>query len=324
MRSRSWIGGLVIGVLAFALTTMAAPVSAQTGGCRGKVVDEAGKPLEGVTVVLDSPEGLGTVTLKTNAKGEFFSIGMRPGDYSVKATKDKLTASLRSIHIGLGDPTVIETLTLRAGNRAMDMSADDAAKAKKKQDELQAAFKGAQAAADAGNFDDAIAQFTKVSVEVPKCTACYLQIGAVNIKKGDNDAAEAAFKKAMELDPTSPDAYNALASLYNGQKKFDEAGKMSTKASELMSASGTSDPLTAYNQGIILWNQGGKAAEAQAQFQKATELDPKMADAHYFLGMTLVNQGKLPDAKKPFETYLQLAPTGKYADQVKGLLQVIK
>ena len=49
-----------------------------------------------------------------------------------------------------------------------------------------------------------------------------------------------------------------------------------------------------------------------------------MADAQYFLGMTLVNQGKLPEAKKPFETYLSLAPTGQYADQVKGLLQVIK
>ena len=60
---------------------------------------------------------------------------------------------------------------------------------------------------------------------------------------------------------------------------------------ELMSAAGASDPLTAYNQGIILWNQGGKAAEAQAQFQKAIDLDPKMADAYYFVGMTLVNQG---------------------------------
>jgi tetratricopeptide (TPR) repeat protein len=90
-----------------------------------------------------------------------------------------------------------------------------------------------------------------------------------------------------------------------------------------MSASGSSDPLAIFNQGIILWNQS-KAVEAQAQFEKVTQLDPKNADAQYFLGMTLVNQGKLPEAKKPFETYLSLAPTGQYADQVKGLLQVIK
>ena len=32
----------------------------------------------------------------------------------------------------------------------------------------------------------------------------------------------------------------------------------------------------------------------------------------------------LAEAKKPFETYMTLAPTGKYAEQVKGLLPLIK
>ena len=38
----------------------------------------------------------------------------------------------------------------------------------------------------------------------------------------------------------------------------------------------------------------------KAQFAKAVKLDPKIADAHYWLGMALVNQGKLPEAKAPF------------------------
>jgi tetratricopeptide (TPR) repeat protein len=324
MRIRFSVSTLVVGVLALVLTGMAAPASAQTGGVRGKIVDESGKPMDGVTVVLDSPEGLGTVTLKTNSKGEFFSIGMRPGDYTVKATKDKLSASLRRVHIGLGDPTNIETLTMRSGAAAADMSAEEAAKAKKKQEELQTAFRSAQAAADAGNFDDAIAQFTKVAGEAPKCTVCYLHIGEVNAKKGDVAAAEAAYLKAIDMEPTSPDAYNALASFYNTQKKFDEASKMSAKAAELSSSpTGGSDPLTVYNQAIILWNQR-KAAEAQALFQKVTELDPKNADAFYFLGMTLVSQAKMADAKKPFDTYLQLAPTGPHAEEVKTLLPYLK
>src|SRR5262245_49465146 len=181
MRIRSSVGALVIGVLALVLAAMATPAAAQTGGVRGRIVDESGKPMDGVTVVLDSPEGLGTVSLKTNSKGEFFSIGMRPGDYSVKATKDKLSATLRRVHIGIGDPTNVETLTMRAGAAGADVSAEEAAKNKKKQEELQNAFKSAQAAADAGNYDDAIAQFTKVAGEAPKCTVCYLHIGEVKI-----------------------------------------------------------------------------------------------------------------------------------------------
>jgi tetratricopeptide (TPR) repeat protein len=321
------VGGLCIGLLALALTGLATSASAQTGGIRGKVADESGKPLEGATVLIDSPDGIGSVTLKTGKNGEFFSIGMRPGNYNVKASKDNLSASLRNVHIGLGDPVNVETMTLRrGGTTGSNMSPEEAEKARKQQEALQAAFKSAQAAADAGNLDDAIAQFSKLATEAPKCMVCYLQLGTVQAKKGDKDsldAAEASFKKAIEMDPTSSEPYNALAGLYNSEKKFDEAGQMSSKASELSGASGLGgDPTTIFNQGIILWNQPGKAAEAEKLFQKATVLDPKMADAYYFLGMTLVNQAKLADAKKPFETYLQLAPTGKYADQVKGLLQL--
>jgi tetratricopeptide (TPR) repeat protein len=328
MKMRSLVGGLCIGLLALALTGLATSASAQTGGIRGKIAGEDGKPVEGATVVIDSPEGLGNVTLKTNKTGEFFSIGMRPGNYNVKATKDALTAGLRGVHVGLGDPTNVETLTLRKGGPSgASVSPEEAEKARKQQEALQNAFKSAQAAADAGNLDDAIAQFSKLATDAPKCMVCYLQLGTVQAKKGDQaslDAAEASYKKAIEMDPTSSEPYNALAGLYNSEKKFDQASQMSAQASKLSGAAGGlgGDPTTIFNQGIILWNQPGKAAEAQALFEQATRLDPKMSDAYYFLGMTLVNQAKLADAKKPFETYLQLAPTGKYADQVKGLLQL--
>ena len=78
-------------------------------------------------------------------------------------------------------------------------------------------------------------------------------------EEGRQRRAEAAFKQAVDADPTKPDGYSELASFYNAQKKFDEANKASAKAAELMSASGSSDPLAIFNQGIILWNQS-KAA----------------------------------------------------------------
>ena len=49
-----------------------------------------------------------------------------------------------------------------------------------------------------------------------------------------------------------------------------------------------------------------------------------MADAHYWLGMALVNEGKMPDAKAPFKEYLKLAPTGQYAETAKAILATIK
>jgi tetratricopeptide (TPR) repeat protein len=319
MKVRSLLAALMAAGLALALTALPAPASAQTGGVSGKIVDEAGKPIADVDVVLNNPEGsLAPVKLKTNAKGEYQAIGIRSGNYQIKATKGDLSILSPVIHVGMGGMMELPLLHLKKGGGGA-VSEDEA----KKQAAIAAAFKSAQAAADAGNFDDAVTQFTKLATDVPKCTLCYVQIGRALAKKGDNPGAEAAFKQAVDADPTKPDGYSELASFYNAQKKFDEANQASAKAAELMTASGSSDPVAIFNQGIILWNQS-KAPEAQVQFEKAAQLDPKMADAQYFLGMTLVNQGKLPDAKKPFETYLSLAPTGQYADQVKGLLQVIK
>jgi Tfp pilus assembly protein PilF len=319
MKARTWLAGLVAAGLALALLAQPAPAAAQTGGISGKILDATDKPIADVDVVLVNPEGsLAPVKLKTNGKGEYQAIGVRSGDYQVKATKGDLSVTSPKFHVGMGGMQELPSLHLVKG--AAGAVTEEAAK---KQAAMNAAFKAAQAAIEAGNIDDGVAQFNKLATEVPKCVVCYLEIGRAMVKKGDNAAAEAALKQAVDADPTKPDGYSELAAFYNSQKKFDEANKAGAKAAELMSASGSSDPLAIFNQGIILWNQS-KAVEAQAQFEKVTQLDPKNADAQYFLGMTLVNQGKLPEAKKPFETYLSLAPTGQYADQVKGLLQVIK
>ncbi|HEX6463270.1 MAG TPA: tetratricopeptide repeat protein, partial [Vicinamibacterales bacterium] len=68
----------------------------------------------------------------------------------------------------------------------------------------------------------------------------------------------------------------------------------------------------------------GKIPEAKAQFEQAVKLDPNNADAHYWLGMALVNGGDTANAKPQFETYLKLAPSGQYADTAKAVLASIK
>jgi len=317
MKFKLFLGALAMAVLA---VLWPAPALAQVGGVSGRVVDATGKPAPDVDVVLDSPAGLPTLKLKTNAKGEYFAAGVQIGDYRITATKGTLTARIPRTSVRLGQPTLIPDLKLGTGGAA---AADPNDPAAKKAAELALARKNAENALDAGNFDEAIAGFTKVAAETPKCVNCYVSIGRAQLGKKDQAAAEAAFKQAIEADPTKADGYNELAALYNTQKKFDLANQMSTKAGELMASSGGGDPVAVFNQGVILWNQG-KAAEAQAQFEKVTQLDPRMADAHYFLGMTLVNQNKMPEAKKAFDTYMSLAPTGSHADEVKALLTVIK
>src|SRR5262249_56039078 len=80
------------------------------------------------------------------------------------------------------------------------------------------------------------------------------------------------------------------------------------------------------SQGVILGYEG-KIPEGKGQFEQAVRLDPNLSDAHYWLGMALVNAGTpeaMTEAKGHFETYLKLAPTGQYAETAKGIVASIK
>ena len=79
-----------------------------------------------------------------------------------------------------------------------------------------------------------------------------------------------------------------------------------------------------FNQGVILWN-AGKVADAKKQFEGAIAANPSHAEAHYQLGMALVNEGNLAQARRPSSRpTLKLAPTGPNAATAKGLLATLK
>ena len=49
------------------------------------------------------------------------------------------------------------------------------------------------------------------------------------------------------------------------------------------------------------WLQKGEAAKAQADMERAMQLDPKFAGTHFVMGTSLVGQWKLDKAVKQFE-----------------------
>ncbi len=83
-----------------------------------------------------------------------------------------------------------------------------------------------------------------------------------------------------------------------------------------------------YNLGAVLVNTGQIEPAGEA-FKKAIEADPNYANAQYQYGVYLVSKatttpdGKIvppPGTKEAFEKYLQLDPSGPFADAAKGML----
>jgi tetratricopeptide (TPR) repeat protein len=289
---------------------------------KGVVKDMQGQPVDGAKVVIEMTEGTTRkFETKSNKKGEFIQIGLPSGAYRVTAEKDKLASNSADVRVRVNS-TAEANLVIGA---AAAMAASKEAVAKNA--ELKATLEAGIAASNAGNDDEAIAKFTHATELKPDCADCFYNVALLLSKKKEYDKSEAAYKKAIELKPDYGDAYNGLANIYNAQRKFDQAAAASAKASELAGsapgalAGGNADAL--FNQGVILWN-AGKVADAKKQFEAAIAAKPDHAEAHYQLGMALVNENSLPAAATEFETYLKLAPTGPNAATAKGILGSIK
>ncbi len=313
---------LAISAMVLGLAAFAAPVSAQTGQVKGKITDAENKPVEGAKVTIQMLDTNSKFEVKTKKNGEFMQIGLQPGQYKITAEKDGLSAS-KTTKISL-DLTEVNLSLSKGGASAEGVSKEDRAKAEAKVAGLKAAYAEAAQLANAGKYDESIAKFNEVLKDVPKCTECYIGIGTANGMKKDYAASEAAYKKALEIDPNSADAYNGLATIYNDQKKFAEAKEMSAEAMKRMSAgggSGNADQL--YNAGVISWN-ANEFAKAQEQFAAAVAANPNHAESHFMLGQCYLNLGKLPEAAKEFEAYTKMAPNGPNAEKAKSNFEMLK
>jgi tetratricopeptide (TPR) repeat protein len=302
---------LIRGILALAVVlAVSAPALAQSI-VRGKVVDAAGKPVEGAIVLIEATEATRKAETKTNRNGEFLQVGLASGSYNVTVTKGDLKQT-KPAAVTQGRPAELQfQLSPTSGMSPEQIKA---------QADIQTLAAGAIAAMKAGNTDDAIRQFNEITAKIPTCADCFYNLGVAYSNKQQWAEAEAAFKKVAELRPTAPDAFTGLANVYNAQKKFDLAAEASSKASSLSGGAGGATAEATFNQGVIFWN-AGKFAEAKEQFEAAVKTDPNMAMAHYQLGMANLNLGQIPAARESFSAYLKVDPNGPKAAEVQGFLK---
>jgi len=153
------------------------------------------------------------------------------------------------------------------------------------------------------------------------------------------DSAVEAYQKALQLKQATPDKdadkqaqtlaayYNNLAEAYAKDNKVDDAVKTYAQAAQI-------DPTHAgqyyFNTGAVLTN-AGKVDDALAAFDKVIATDPNRAEAYYWKGVNLIGKATLqgdkmvapPGTAEAFQKYLELQPTGTYADPAKQMLASI-
>jgi tetratricopeptide (TPR) repeat protein len=363
MKQRLLIVVLVVAVAALCVP----PVFAQaTGSVKGVCKDATGTPIVGANLEWLNTDNGRKYNLKTNKKGEYFSLGIEPGKYKVTLTQDgKQLDQVAGFPVGMDEANLdfdLKKSQVEAAQqkgispeqlKAMQEQQAKAAKETNTVKALNEKLAIANQAIQGGDYDTAITTLNEATQTDPTRDLLWARLGDANLGSGpkQTDTAERQkrygnavtdYQKAIELKKTNmaagakPEDPKVLAAYYNNLGQAEARSGQLDEAVKSYDLAAQQNPTGAaqyyYNQGAVLTNVG-KVDEANAAFDKAIAADPTKADAYYQKGVNLINKattdpktGKVipaPGTEEALNKYLELQPTGQFADGAKSMLQYI-
>ena len=172
---------------------------------------------------------------------------------------------------------------------------------------------------DKGEYDRAIADYTKAVELNANDAVVYNNRGIAYRAKGDNDSAIADYTRVTEINPRDAVAYNNRGIAYRAKGNNDSAIADHGKAIEL-------DPelASAYNNRGIAYRARGDNDSAIADHTKAIDIDPELASAFYNRGLAYRAKGDNDRAIEDATTTIEINPRHISAYYSRGLALAAK
>jgi len=206
------------------------------------------------------------------------------------------------------------------------------------------AFTLATLYSNAGEYSQGVAVMRTYTAKVPNDPDGWVQLGQLADNAGESSLAYSAYEKYIQIAPpgATPDAvkahlpslakvvsaqaqttarpkdaavWDALAAAYLNEQNLTGALTASLRATELAPTN------AAYMDRLAsVYTSASQAAAAVGLAADFTKRNPKVALGYYYLGTLAVQASQHPVAKAAFAKYLQLAPTGPKAAEVRASL----
>jgi tetratricopeptide (TPR) repeat protein len=361
-------------IILFAVLTLGlcvpAAIAQSSGSVTGTCKDAQGNPIPDAIVVYNNLDNGQKYPLKTNKKGQYFSLGLSAGKYNVilyksaddqKAGKETDHVNGYTVQIGDNNPLDFDIKKEQENQaKGVGLTPEQLKQMQEQQEKqkkevntvktLNDKLNEAKTDADAGNYDGAIAALTEATQVDATRDLIWFKLGDYErmsaVKQTDTaekqkrlDSAVEDYQKAIQIKQEKPDKdaaaqnknlaayYNNLAEAYAKENKVDDAVKTYQLAAQT-DPSASSQYL--FNSGAVLTN-AGKVDDAISAFDKVIAADPNKADAYYWKGVNMIGKATLqgdkmvapPGTAESFQKYLELQPTGNYADAAKQMLASI-
>ncbi|HEV3206767.1 MAG TPA: carboxypeptidase regulatory-like domain-containing protein [Terriglobales bacterium] len=294
-----------------------------TGTVKGVCKDMEGKPVVGATLEWFNTDNGRHYTLKTNNKGEYFSLGIEPGKYRITLTQDgKQLDQVSNFPVGADEASLdfdlkksqaeaaqqkgISAEQLKAMQEAQAKQAKEAGTVKTLNEKLLAA----NTAIQSGDFETAVKTLNEATQIDATRDLLWARLGDANLSSAPKltDTTEKAkrfgaavedYQKAIDLKKKTmetsqkPEDAKTLGAYYNNLAQAEsKTGQVDDSVKSYDLAAQVNPPGAAqyyYNQGAVLTNNG-RVDQANAAFDKSIAADPNKAEAYYQKGVNLINK----------------------------------
>jgi tetratricopeptide (TPR) repeat protein len=316
-------------ILLFALLALgvwATPALAQ-GSVKGVCKDADGKPIADAIVVYANQDNGQKYTLKTNKKGEYFSLGITPGKYNVtlyRNAEDQAAGKVADNQNGFPVQMDENTLDLDMKKALADQAKgagvtteqlkqkeDERSKIVKENDTIKVLnekLATAKAAAEANppDYETAVAALTAATQIDPNRDLIWFKLGDYYRMSATKQTDTAEKQKRLE---SAIDAYQKAVDL---RKATPPDPKDPTTAAKNLAAY--------YNNLADAYAKDRKIDDAVKSYELAAAADPSSAAAAYFnIGAVYTNAGRPDDANAAFDKCLAADPTRVEAYYQKGV-----
>lgn len=320
---------LAVFALVFLMLGLCAPAGlaqGASGTVKGGCKDADGNPIVDGIVVFANQDNGQKYTLKTNKKGEYFSLGVGPGTYNVTLYKnaDDAKANKELFHqnkfpVTLSDENTLDFDLKKLNTEASkgqgqgltpeQIKAQQEAQEKQKKEvgtvkQLNEQLAAAKVASDAGDYDTAIADLNAANAIDATRDLIWFKLGdayRVSATK-QTDSAE----KQKRLD-------SAVAS-------YQKALQLKQAATNEKDPNATKTLAAYYNNLAEAYGKAGKIDDAVKTYEQAAQADPSAAAQYYFnMGAVLTNAGKADQAIEAFDKCIAADPTKAEAYYQKGV-----
>ncbi len=277
------------------------------GRLTGQVLDEQGNPLPGVKVKLTYIRHEGQVETVTDAQGRWTASWLRNGQWHVDFEKAGFEPRKVSVEVSevTKNPEVNIPLKKLEGIVLTE--------------ELKNALNEGNALFDQGNYEEAIAVYSRILEDYPDAYVIHKNVGNSYFQMEKYEEAEKSYQKVLEKDPRNSEAMMLIGNCYANRGDNEKALEWYAK----IEFEKISDPTVLYNIGTNFYNLS-MFAEALKYYKRAVEAKGDFLDGLYQLGLVYLNLMNTEEAIAAFESYLQHDRDSARAAQVRSFLEYLR